>query len=99
MDMGFVSCSAMPTIMRHVTRRAYINVHVDDELLAANKEDGEWVIAILSQKLTLKINGPYPEIEDKENALPEEDFQVCRGRCFGFCQMENTSKPWRSSQD
>ena len=63
MDMGFVACSAMPTIMRHTTRRAYINVHVDDELLAANKEDGEWVIVILSQKLTLKINGPYPEIE------------------------------------
>ena len=52
--------------MKHVKRQAYINVHVDDELLAASKEDGEWVIVILSQKLTLTINGPYPEIEDKE---------------------------------
>ena len=75
MDMGFVACSAMPTIMRHVTRRAYINVHVDDELLAANKEDGEWVIAILSQKLTLKINGPYPEIEDKEMLYLKKIFK------------------------
>ena len=46
-------------------RQAYINAHAVDELLAANKEDGEWVIVILSQKLTLKINGPLPEIEDK----------------------------------
>ena len=75
MDMGFVACSAMPTIMRHVTRRAYINVHVDDELLAANKEDGEWVIVILSQKLTLKINGPYPEIEDKEMLYLKKIFK------------------------
>ena len=66
LDMGFVACSARPTILRHVKRQAFINVHVDDELLAANKKDGEWVITILSQKLTLKINGPYPEIEDKE---------------------------------
>ena len=65
----------MPTIMRHVTRRAYINVHVDDELLAANKEDGEWVIAILSQKLTLKINGPYPEIADKEMLYLKKIFK------------------------
>ena len=75
MDMGFVACSAMPTIMRHVTRRAYINVHVDDELLGANKEDGEWVIAILSQKLTLKINGPYTEIEDKEMLYLKKIFK------------------------
>ena len=54
-DMGFAACSAMPTLMKHIKRQAYINVHVDDELL-----DGEWVIAILSQKLTLKINGPLP---------------------------------------
>ena len=75
MDMGFVACSAMPTIMRHTTRKAYINVHVDDELLAANKEDGEWVIVILSQKLTLKINGPYPEIEDKEMLYLKKIFK------------------------
>ena len=75
LDMGFVAWSAMPTIMRHVKRQAFINVHVDDELLAANKEDGEWVITILNQKLTLKINGPYPEIEDKEMLYLKKIFK------------------------
>ena len=74
-DVGFVACSAMPTIMKHVKRQAYINVHVDDELLAANEEDGEWVIVILSQKLTLKINGPCPEIEDKEMLYLKKIFK------------------------
>ena len=59
-DMGFVACSAMPTIVKHLKRQAYINVHVGDELLAASKEDGEWVIVILSQKLTLKIKWTLP---------------------------------------
>ena len=76
MDMGFVACSAaMPTIMRHVKRQAFINVHVDDELLAAKKEDGVLLITSLSQKLTLKINGPYPEIEDKEMLYLKKIFK------------------------
>ena len=68
-----------PTIMKHMKRQAYINVHVDDELLAANKEDGEWVIVILSQKRTQKINGPYPEIEDKKMLHLKKIFKFVEG--------------------
>ena len=77
-EMGFVACSAMPTVVKHRTRQAYIYVSVGDELLAANKEDGEWVILTLSQKLTLKINAPYPEIEDKE--------MLCLKKIFKFVE-------------
>ena len=57
-------------------KASHINVHVDDKLQAANKKDSEWVIAILSQKLTLKINGLYSKIKNKEMLYLKKIFKL-----------------------
>ena len=51
----------MPSVLRHQTRKIVINVHVDDELIAAEtKEDIEWVIAELKKHYKLQAEGPFP---------------------------------------
>ena len=59
--IGFYVCTAMPSVLRHQTRKIVINVHVDDELIAAEtKEDIEWVIAELEKHYKLQAEGPFP---------------------------------------
>eukprot|EP00435_Cladocopium_sp_Y103_P043647 s2238_g12.t1 len=47
------------TIFRHREREIYISAHIDDLLLVANRADTEEIYAKLSEKLTLKKDGPY----------------------------------------
>ena len=59
--LGFHSCTAMPSVLKHNTRKMAINVHVDDELIAAeNKEDVEWLVKELEKHYKLQAEGPFP---------------------------------------
>ena len=59
--LGFYSCTAMPSVLKHNTRKMAINVHVDDELIAAeSKEDIDWLVKELEKHYKLQAEGPFP---------------------------------------
>eukprot|EP00435_Cladocopium_sp_Y103_P026788 s4238_g6.t1 len=47
------------TLFRHREREIFISAHIDDLLLVASRADTEEIYGKLSQKLTLKKDGPY----------------------------------------
>ena len=51
------------TIFRHREREIFISAHIDDLFLVANKEDTEKIFNKLSEKLTLKKDGPFGTAE------------------------------------
>ena len=58
-DLGFDSCTAMPSVLRHRTKKLAINIHVDDELVVSETvEDIEWVIGALKKIYKLQVEGP-----------------------------------------
>ena len=51
----------MPSVFRHTTKQAAINVHVDDILVAVkDPRDGEWLLQALRAKYKLQVEGPVP---------------------------------------
>ena len=60
--LGFVSCIAMPSVLKHQSRKLAINIHVDDELVVGEKlEDIDWVIEELKKIYRLQVEGPIPK--------------------------------------
>ena len=60
-SLGFSQCVAMPSLLRHRTRRVVLNVRVDDELIAAEQaSDIEWLVQELRKIYKLQIEGPVP---------------------------------------
>ena len=60
--LGFKCCVAMPSVLKHGTKRVVINVHVDDELIASESEsDLLWVVEELKEIYKLQIEGPVPK--------------------------------------
>ena len=61
-ELGFDSCTAMPSVLRHRTKKLAINIHVDDELVVGETvEDIEWVIGALKKIYKLQVEGPMPK--------------------------------------
>lgn len=62
--LGFIQCLNMPSILKHQNKKLVINIHVDDELIAAGSvEEGAWLIEKLSEIYKLSVEGPFPEQE------------------------------------
>ena len=60
--LGFTSCTAMPSVLRHQTKKLAINIHVDDELVVGETvEDIERVIDALKKIYKLQVEGPMPK--------------------------------------
>ena len=60
--LGFLQCTAMPSVMRHKSRKVVINIHVDDELVAAESlEEAHWFIGELKKKFKVQVEGPFPQ--------------------------------------
>ena len=52
----------MPSVLKHATQQIAINVHVDDELIASEKEaDLMWVVSELQKIYKLQIEGSVPQ--------------------------------------
>ena len=60
----------MPALFRHREKRIILNVHVDDELMAASAEDGEWLLQRLKEHFTLSATGPVP-VGEKGDGVEE----------------------------
>ena len=61
-ELGFVQCTAMPSVMRHSIRKVVINIHVDDELVAAeNVAEAHWFMNELRKKFKIQVEGPCPQ--------------------------------------
>ena len=61
LSLGFSQCVAMPSVSRHRTRRVVLNVHVDDELIAAEQaSDIEWLVQELQEIYNVQVEGPVP---------------------------------------
>ena len=43
-SMGFISFDAIPTVFRHVEKRVYLTIHVDDLLVIGSQFDCEWFV-------------------------------------------------------
>ena len=57
--LGFKCCGAMPSVLKHTTKRVAINVHVDDDLIGSESEaDLLWVVAELKKIYKLQMEGP-----------------------------------------
>ena len=60
-SLGFLQCTAMPSVMRHKSRKVVINIHIDDELVAAESmEEAHWFIGELKKKFKVQVEGPFP---------------------------------------
>ena len=54
--------TAMPSVLKHQSRKLAINIHVDDELVVGEKlEDIDWVIGELKKIYRLQVEGPIPK--------------------------------------
>ena len=60
--LGFTSCNAMPSVLKHQTKKLAININVDDELVVGETvEDIEWMIDALKTTYKLQVEGPMPK--------------------------------------
>lgn len=60
--LRFLQCAAIPSVMRHKTTKVMINVHVDDELVAADSmEEAHWFMNELRKKFKLQVEEPFPQ--------------------------------------
>ena len=50
----------VPALAKHKTRPLCISIHVDDELLAGEKEDTVWLVEELEKIFRVEKEGPYP---------------------------------------
>eukprot|EP00439_Symbiodinium_sp_Y106_P022811 s2616_g2.t2 len=57
--LGFVFSVHVP-LARHVKRRLCISIHVDDELLAGEKQETVWLVEELEKIFKVEKEGPYP---------------------------------------
>eukprot|EP00435_Cladocopium_sp_Y103_P052087 s508_g16.t1 len=50
-----------PTVLRHkdISRKVFVNIHVDDILLVCNPGDVEWFQATVGSTLSMKVDGPH----------------------------------------
>lgn len=61
MGIGFVPCAGVPSLMKHSVKPLIINIHVDDELVAAGSvSDAQWLMAQLTTKYKMEAEGPCP---------------------------------------
>ena len=61
MGLGFLQCAGVPSLLRHESRPLVINIHVDDELVAAgNIDEAEWLFSELRKKYRMEVEGPCP---------------------------------------
>ena len=58
--LGFVFSVHVPALARHVKRRLCISIHVDDELLAGEKQETVWLVEELEKIFKVEKEGPYP---------------------------------------
>ena len=58
---GLEAFPGAPTILRHcdLSRRMFVNIHVDDILLVCNPGDVEWFQTTVGETLTMKVDGPH----------------------------------------
>ena len=58
---GLEAFPGAPTILRHcdLSRRMFVNIHVDDILLVCNPRDVEWFQTTVGETLTMKVDGPH----------------------------------------
>ena len=77
-ELGFESCLAMPSVFRHTTKQAAINMHVDDILVAVkDPRDGEWLLQALKARYKLQVEGPVPLGRNwRGNQLFEKEVQI-----------------------
>eukprot|EP00435_Cladocopium_sp_Y103_P016569 s1241_g4.t1 len=62
-DAGLRAFPGAPTVMRHedLSRRIFLNVHVDDILLVCKPEDVRWFETTIGARLTMKVDGPHEQ--------------------------------------
>ena len=62
--LGFEFSQHVPGLARHKTRAVWISIHVDDELLAGQREDSLWLVEELEKVFRVEKEGPYPWLGD-----------------------------------
>ena len=77
-ELGFESCLAMPSVFRHTTKQAAINMRVDDIVVAVkDPRDGEWLLQALKARYKLQVEGPVPLGRNwRGNQLFEKEVQI-----------------------
>ena len=58
--LGFEFSEHVPALAKHKTRAVCISIHVDDELLAGQREDSLWLVEELEKVFRVEKEGPYP---------------------------------------
>ena len=58
--LGFEFSQHVPALAKHKTRAVCISIHVDDELLAGQREDSLWLVEELEKVFRVEKEGPYP---------------------------------------
>ena len=58
--LGFEFSQHVPALAKHKTRAVCISIHVDDELLAGQREDSLWLVEELEKVCRVEKEGPYP---------------------------------------
>ena len=97
--LGFSQCVAMPSVLRHRTRRVVLNVHVDDELIAAEQaSDIEWLVEELRKIYKLQVEGPVP----RESLGAGEELNYLK-KVYVFaeegCMSKQVQSMWKACLD
>ena len=58
--LGFEFSQHVPALAKHKTKAVCISIHVDDELLAGQREDSLWLVEELEKVFRVEKEGPYP---------------------------------------
>ena len=58
--IGFEFSKHVPALAKHRTRPLCISIHVDDELLAGEREETVWLVEELETIFRVEEEGPYP---------------------------------------
>ena len=56
---GFQSYKGMPTVFKHVERKIFMMIHVDDVLVTCNPDDWAWFSTMVRTHLTMNSEGPF----------------------------------------
>ena len=58
--LRFEVFKGIPSVLRHKVRPVVVSFHVDDELTAGKKGEGQWLVNELQKVFKLTIEGPLP---------------------------------------
>ena len=77
-ELGFESIALLPSLFRHGQRNVVVCSHVDDLILAGERQDLAWLVDELSQKFTISGGELYPQGDQS----PTEPVRFLKRRHF-----------------